>query len=66
MSINYIISSIAMLPVLYLENGLLSSNIINTICMIASGFLIYIGILLLLKDKFLMKLLKTIEAKIKK
>ena len=66
MSRNYIISSIAMLPVLYLENGLLSSNIINTICMIASGFLIYIGILLLLKDKFLMKLLKTIEAKIKK
>lgn len=66
MSRNYIISSIAMLPVLYLENGLLTSNIINTICMIASGFLIYIGILLLLKDKFLMKLLKTIEAKIKK
>ena len=66
MSRNYAIAAMLMLPVLYWENQILESGIVNTLIMTASGATIYLAILLLFRDGFLMKFLKSAIVILKK
>lgn len=66
MSIKYLFSALLMLGVLYAENVYLTPGIINTVIMVVTGGGCYIAVLLLLKDEFLMNLLKSVLARLQK
>jgi len=59
----YILAGGVMLTLLIIEGGMLSSSIPNTICMIASGGVLYFLVLFLLKDEFMMEYIKKILRK---
>lgn len=63
---NYFVASLVMIPILYVENKILKPNIINSIAIIVSGVAVYGIVLLMFKDEFLMKILRTIVSKLKK
>lgn len=63
-SINYFISSIIMLIICLIIKNILNPGVIRMFILVMSGVVTYIGILLILKDKFLKYIIKTVKDKV--
>ena len=62
----YVISAILMFAAVFVTQLYLPSSILNTIILVFEGIIIYICLILLLRDEFFLTILKSIERKIKK
>lgn len=60
----YFLSGITMISILIVENIFLKSSIVNTGIMILSGLIIYVGMLLLLRDDFLIENINIMKNKV--
>lgn len=63
LSKNYVISGLIMFFVLLIEGRLLNASILNSLIMVVSGALVYISVLLVMKDAFFFTLLDSVTHK---
>lgn len=63
-SAKYIVSGIVMSFALVLEGSVLSASIINTILMVLTGIVVYVVMVVVLRDEYSIKLLQEVKAKI--
>ena len=66
MSTNYVMSALVMMLLIYLSCNYISANFMSLSLQVGCGFLIYIGVLFILKDEFIKEALYVLKNKVKK